>query len=847
VRSRICIVALAIVASSVALFVAPATADVADDLKDGDRYFEEQNWKKAANAYDSAIKTAPNRVPPEAYGNRARIYIILKDYKGGLDFVRNVAKRAHPDSPEVEEQEALLLWATGDKGGAVAVAEKAVAKKPSLFSVQQLIGSQYYNRDAGKCIAAYEAYLQYRSADLEKDDTLKLIHLGFCYLQRGATNVRSGKEKEAEADYEKSIKQFTTIQKKHAKDKLATPNADIGLCAAYTGLRKFDQAIATCERLQGNPKNIDSNGSVYFNLGSAYLAKRLPQKARQAANEYLKKKKNEPRGHILIGDSYFQEKEWNEALRAYLEANKILGSAASADLSIKVGKTYRRMPSSGGTNANLMSAIEYLKKGLDASPGSFELRTELGSAYLAVGKDDSALVTVEKAISSKDFATQSPEVQTSLYMVSGKAQYNTKKLSEARQRFEAAVALKPKDVEVRRTLVWTINAQALASFRKGDAKAAGAFLDEAAKVDGSSAMTARNMAVMALDKGDCDAGLRYLGKLKDVPSAKMDYNRLAGRALLCSKKPDQGKAAEHFAIADDEATKNSANMVKAAIYTEWGPLLLKDKPDEAVEKLDIAVRFSATEPKINKAAKRNLAVALFRRGWRNIKAGKDADAVADLERASREPSLLKGTEPLAFEFSYALALLEANKTDEAGRTFKSLAAKGNQSSYLRAPYDKVGSQFFGAYSDYRSANAPQRQKAATDFTSILGKATGSFAAKVKELIASSHEYVAYDHWRNGRNGPAAKSLDAAEKFATDDAMKRRIINNRAALSLSSSKEGALKGLGGDPPEALINLGIIYDQDGKPKEAFEAWRQASGRTNAKDLQKWIDAKKRIYGY
>ena len=41
--------------------------------------------------------------------------------------------------------------------------------------------------------------------------------------------------------------------------------------------------------------------------------------------------------------------------------------------------------------------------------------------------------------------------------------------------------------------------------------------------------------------------------------------------------------------------------------------------------------FSASEPKINKAAKRNRAVALFRRGWRNIKSGKDADAVADLE------------------------------------------------------------------------------------------------------------------------------------------------------------------------------------------------------------------------
>lgn len=843
-RSRHCIVALAFVAS----FATTVAADVADDLKEGDRYYEESAWKKAANAYDAAIKSAPSQVPPEAYSKRAGIFIILKDYKGGLEFVRTVAKKAHPEAAEILEQEALLLWVTGDKGGAVSVAEKAVARKPSMFNSQQLIGRHYFNRDTEKTITAYEAYLQHRSSDLEKDDTLPRIHLGFSYLARGRAHVRDGKEREATADYEKAIREFETIQRKHGKDKLANPNADIGLCAAYTGLRKFDQAIATCERLQGNPRNIDSNGSVYFNLGAAYLAKRLPQKARQSATEYLKKRKNEPRGHILIGDAYFQERNWNEALRAYLEAEKLMrGGGQQAELSVKLGKTYRRMPSTGTTNTNLTMAIDKLEEGMKSSPGSFELGIELGSAYLAASKDQKAESIADKLIASKEFASQSPETSSQLYLVSGKAQYNQKNLVVARQRFEAAVALKPKDVEVRRDLVYTINAQALVAFKKGDAKTAVGFLEDASKADPASPMTSRNLAVIAIDKGDCDAGLRYLARLRDVPSARMDYNRLSGRAQLCAKKPDPNKAMEHFAVADDEATKLSANLIKSAIYTEWAPLLLNTKLDEAVEKLDIAVRFSSSEPKINKAAKRNLAVALFRRGWRNIKAGKDADAVADLERASRDPSLLKGTETLAFEFSYALALLERGQTDEAGKTFKQLAAKGNQSAYLKAPYDKVGNAFFGAYSDYRSNNVTQRQRAASEFTSILGKASGAFSNTVRALIASSHEYVAYDNWKNGRTGPAGKSLDAAEKYAATDDMKRRIINNRAVLSLTASKISTLESLRGSPPEALVNLGILYEQADKPKEAYEAWRAASGKTQAKDLQKWIDAKKRIYGF
>ncbi|MBZ0232851.1 MAG: tetratricopeptide repeat protein [Deltaproteobacteria bacterium] len=843
-RSRKCIVALALVAS----IAAPAAADVADDLKDGDKYFEEKNWKKAAQAYDNAIRSAPNQVPPEAYGNRARIFIIQGDFPAGLEFVRKKAKLTHPEAAEVLEQEALLLWATGDKPGAIAVAEKTVAKKPSAFSNQAILCEFHFNRDPAKTISACEGYLSSRESDLESRDVMPLIRLGFSYLARGARAVRDGKERDATADYENAIKQFERIQRKHPKERYAQPNADIGLCAAYTGLRKFDQAIATCERLQGNPRNVDSNGSVYFNLGTAYLAKRLPQKARQSANEYLKKRKNEPRGHILIGDAYFQEREWAEALRAYLEAEKLMrGGGQQAELSVKLGKTYRRMPSTGTVNTNLTKAIEKLEEGMKASPGSFELGIELGSAYLAARKDQSAESVADKLIASKDFASQSPEVATQLYLVSGKSQYNQKNLTVARQRFEAAVALKPKDVEIRRDLVYAINAQALAAFKKGETKAAVGLLEDAVKADPASPMTVRNMAVIAIDKGDCDAGLRHLARLKDVPSARLDYNRLSGRALLCAKKPDPNKAMDHFAVADEEATKNSANLVKAAIYTEWGPLLMSTKLDDAVEKLDIAVRFSASVPKINNAAKRNLAVALFRRGWRNMKAGKDADAVADLERASRDPSLLKGTETLAFEFSYALALLERGNTDEAGKTFKQLAAKGNQSSYLKSPYDKVGNAFFGAYSDYRSNNAAQRQRAASEFTGILGKASGSFGNTVRALIASSHEYVAYDHWRNGRSGPAGKSLDAADKYATTDEMKRRIINNRAVLSLTASRISTLENLRGSPPEALVNLGILYEQAGKPRDAYDAWRAASGKANARDLQKWIDAKKRIYGF
>ncbi|MBK9035996.1 MAG: tetratricopeptide repeat protein [Myxococcales bacterium] len=828
-----------------------AFAQAEDDLREGDKYFEEGDFRRAARAYDAAIRKYPGQVSAEAYGKRAAIYIILKDFEGGLTFVRKVAKAQHAEAPEILEQEALLLWQLGQKPDAVAIAERVVARKPRSFLNQNMIGEYYANRDPGKTIAAYEAYLDARPSELEGNDVLPRIRLGFAYLGRARAQLRDGKSKDAGADYDKAVAQLETVQRKFGKRANAMVNADNGLCAGYTGQAQFDRAIAVCERVVADPRKVDANGSVWFNLGVAYLAKKQPQRARAAALEFLKRKKNEARGFILTGDAYFQEKDWAAALDNYLKAEKLLRAGQQREqvsLSVQLGKTYRRLPFSGaGQNPNLALAIEKLKAGIAANPGSYELATELGGAYLAAREDATALTTVDRLIGGKDFATASTDDQVGVVLVSAKAQYNLGKLGVARQRFEAAAQLRPKDSQVQRALVETINAQAWAALAK-DERAAQAFLDEAAGVDPRSPMTALNMAVLAIDRGDCDGAQRHLNKLEgNRRGYAMGYERLLARTYLCAKKPDAAKAAEHYAAAEAEAKKNQANLVVAEVYTEWAPLLFATDLDDAVEKLTVAVQFSAQVPEVATAAKRNLAVALFRRGWRSIKAGKASEAVADFERATREPALLKGTEPPAFQFSYALALLEKGDNGAAASIFKELAGKGNQGAYLRPPYNKVGSQFFGAYASYRSNNAAARQKAAGEFGQLQGGASGAFAQKVRELIASSWEFVAYDHWKSGRTGPADKALQTAVKFADDD-IRRRVTMNRAVLSLGKDQLRTLEDLNGQPAEALVNLGIVYEQLGRPKDAYDAWSKAKQRgVSSRDLQKWIDAKKRIYGY
>ncbi|HWU88695.1 MAG TPA: hypothetical protein VN253_15620, partial [Kofleriaceae bacterium] len=174
--------ALALAPAAVtALAPRPAAAAPEDDLRDGDRYFESGEWARAAAAYDRAIGKAPGQVSAEAYGKRAAIFIITKDWKGGLEFLAR-AKARYPSAPEILEQEALILWETDRKDDAIKVAERVVAARPQSFTNQKLIGEYYATREPAKTVAAYEAYLQHRPADLESGDVLPRVHLGFAYL-----------------------------------------------------------------------------------------------------------------------------------------------------------------------------------------------------------------------------------------------------------------------------------------------------------------------------------------------------------------------------------------------------------------------------------------------------------------------------------------------------------------------------------------------------------------------------------------------------------------------------------------------------------------------------------------
>ena len=831
-----------IIAIALACIASTAIAAVEDDLRDGDKYFEQGDWKRAAGSYDRAIAKEPGQVSAEAYSKRAAIYIIQKDFKGGLDFIAK-AKARFPSAPEILEQEAVMLWEVDQHDKAIEVAEKVVVARPQAFTNQKLLGEYYASRDPVKTAAAYEAYIKYRPADLESGDVMPRIRLGFAYLAnaRAQLGIDDGKAHDL---YAKAADQFDVIAHKFSKKPNAQVNADNGLCAANTGLERWDQAVTVCERITGDARHVDANASVWFNLATAYLARRQTKKARTAGAEFVKARKTEARGYILIGDTYFAERDWANALDQYLKAEKLLRPNQPHDqiqLSIRLGKTYRRIPSANGNNLAL--AVDKLSTAWNANPTSMELATELGSAYLEAKQDAKATALTDKVMTGADFAKAPNDQRAAVYLLAGKSLFNQHKLREARQRFESAQEIKKNDITIQKDLIYTINEQALETGAK-DPRGAQQLLEQALTIDPGSTTTLTNVAVLAIDRGDCDTAQKQLIRLREVRgSDAVLTGRLLARSYMCSSRPDPKRANDAYAAAEKEAKKANAQASLAEIYTEWAPLLWDSDLQGAIDKLELAVQVSSQDPDVAPAAKRNLALALYRRGWKQLRENKATEAASDFERATRDPSVLKGTESMAFDFSYAVALLDAGRAAAAARIFKNLAAKGNQASYLKGAYAKVGSQFFSAYANYRSQTGQARAAACNE----LAKLEGDVGGKIRELVASCWENVAVDEWRAGNPGNAQKALATADKTATPD-QKRRLTMDQAAMSLGKDKLNELESLGGNPPESLIDLGIVYDMLGRPKDAYDAWNRAKAKgATAPGLQRWIDAKKRIYGY
>lgn len=792
----------------------PTNAGVAQLLQQANDAFAAGRLDDAASLFERVI--VQDRSQLDAYIKLSAIAYAKKDFAQAI--ARADAGLAVQATDELRGKKAIALMASGKKDEGVKLAEQATAGGACLFDVQLALGQHYEKlpEPATQKLAAemYKKFLGCRPPELAKlDDQIR--------TKLALSALKGGEFKMAETELQ-------VLVKKKPDDSTAQQL----LAAAYTGMGKYNEAIAKYQSLLSLAK---SQPGIYYNLGFALFKVGRYKDATSSANQYLASKKDE-KGYLLLGDVQLAEKNYAGALASFQSAEKLNPQGTQPKL--RMAEVYFKQKA-------FAKAKPILEKAVSANSSDMELLRKLGETYLAL-KDPQAMGVLAKVAKAQP---DNADAQVSL----GKAQLENKKLSEAKTSFRAALKLAEGNVEAKTGLVTVLNREAGVAFDAGKWADAQTTLDEAVQLDPASAMSQRNLALVYMQQGKFGEAVRTLGvPLKKQPN-DLILNRLLARAQLGAKKT--GDAIETYQRAEATAVQQRQEPVLAEIYAELCPLLMAmESPnlDDIVTKLERANTAGVrANPELAKVVKRNLALALFRRGMERLRA-KNGDGVSDLRRAQEDPSILTAKEPQLFAFAYGLALLTTNTeqaANEAIGLFSKLDAKMT-ASFLRPPYDKLGPDFFKAYANYMQDSPAKRDQAAETFQSVLKKAGSSpLAGKIRDLIRSSYELKAYDAWRSENFKQAKEDLKNAQKFATTGAQKAELEVNLAVLDMDKDRSGAKRTFDsykGTTPEALVNLGIILDLEGDSRGALDAWQDAQKRGVGGKVRDWIEAKKKILG-
>ena len=112
------------------------------------------------------------------------------------------------------------------------------------------------------------------------------------------------------------------------------------------------------------------------------------------------------RFHKLAGDLYLKESSLNKAMEHYTEASEL--GMYSVDFIVNFSRTYVKL---GMTE----SAIHILEESLGDSPDSIELKTELSSIYMRVGRNDEASELLDSVLSANVINVRALMLRSALF------------------------------------------------------------------------------------------------------------------------------------------------------------------------------------------------------------------------------------------------------------------------------------------------------------------------------------------------------------------------------------------------------------------------------------------------
>ena len=786
--------------------------------------FKDNRDDDALHLYEKVTTLSPTR--SDAWVRQGVILYKQKKYKEGVDVLVR-ARKLLPDDPALTGQLGLTLYKLNKTDAAVSLLEEAVAKLPDAYQFQLQLGQHFVKIGDGKRgVAAFESYFRTRPESAAGSDPPIRAFSGTAYLLNH--------------QYEQAESDLNVALKTNPRDIAA----QIGLGAVYTARGEWSKGIAMYERVS---REAPRQPSIWLNLGTCLFHMNQRAEAEKNALAYTGVRPGEARGFLLLGDVRTEKRDYPKALEAYEAARK--AEPGSPQVVAQVAAREGRVELA---QKQYPKAKESLEEALKAQPEDVESLAGLAEAYIATQEPRDKLIDLGERLSKLPAQPSSQSAQPALH--AGLCFYAAGDDARALKAFEAAAA-DPQSFRARNGQAKALNRLAAASVEKSDLAGAETQLRRAQQLFPDSVVTLRNLGLVYVLQGkfaDAEAVLRLAFKDPHDPqhddrmTHDLVINRLIGRALVGQKKHAE---AIPFYEAAVQAGQKTRGPQLAEVLTDVGPLYLEnERYDLAVLALETAVK-EAGSAQVATAASRNLAIAYLRRGIDRLDEAPQAQAsLDDIARAASVRAVLTPKESAAVGCALALATLKVGRPQPAMDALARAQKEGGCT--FKAPFDKLGLEFFSAYAAYREAGNPaRREQAARSFQKLIPKVSGALAEQLKDLTRSSYEYEGVDFYTRGDRKKAGLALKNAQHVPSRGE-HRELDHNLAVIDMEEGHGGAaekvFETLGSKPPEALVNLGILRDRDGDSRKALDLYKRALERgARAPHLREWVDVKERVF--
>jgi tetratricopeptide (TPR) repeat protein len=841
------------------------SAAVRQLLRAGDEAYGHQDYRTAAAYYDRAIAVEPRGVDRGVYAKRASIYLIERRYARGLRWVVEVAERAFPDDVLILRQKVILLAKQGRGAEAVALAERVVARDPGAYTLQFLIGNHHLGRGAAgarRAVVAFAAYLRSRPAELAGADGGVRLKLGYGYLM--------------ERRYREAAEALGAAAR--SGDRGVRLAAQRGRCAAEVGLRAWRRAIEVCEAAGGAGGGAGARAAVAgdaaseYNLARAYLAVGRSGDALAAAGRYLRRRPREAAAWLLRGEVLLERRAYKEAREQFAQARKLAPGdrAVAARAASGMGRAFLRQ-----SPPQAAAAIEELAAAHRARPGDAAVVQDLAQAHLLVGEIDEAIALAEAGVAA---AADAPVRKAAMLALLGDAYQASAvgsgaaapsgmadRLGRALERYQQALVADPGNAAARAGAVAALVRMAAAAMEGGDMARAEALLGEALLRDPRAPMTNYDLAALYAITGRPQQALdRVAITLAAVPRhAGAVRLRAAGRAAL----GDLAGALEDYRVADAAASEGRDQALLAAISAERGAVLVGlGQVDEGLAALErgraLATAIDPADEALP-AIRANLQVAHARRGLARLAGGDAERAIADLEEAVREPGLSTAEELVPLRFALAVAYLSGGRAGKGKALLEevaeAVARSGGDAPWLGETFRRGGVELYLGYAYLLEGDPVSLRSGIQRLKKVVGRARGELRARGREVLRAAYEAQALQQFRRRDLADAEVSLGEARKLAEGGAGAAAAVvavidHNLGVVRIERRHErrGAaarrtFEAFGDRPPEALVNVGICYDDEGDGRRAVEMWREAASRgVHGREIGEWIERKQRFWG-